>query len=124
MRKTSRLIGSIAIIFTMFILAACGGNNDNEGNNNAANEQNNNNNGDLDLGETNIALGTDDYVSNTSNTYVAKLLLEDIGYDVDINQTDVGVEYQGLADGTYDAMIGSWLPTTHTNYREKEKDNC
>lgn len=122
MWKTSRLIGSIAIIFTMIILAACGGNNDNEGNNNAANEQNNNNNGDLDLGETNIALGTDDYVSNTSNTYVAKLLLEDIGYNVDINQTDVGVEYQGLADGTNDAIVGAWLPTTHKSYWEKDED--
>src|SRR5699024_9563776 len=80
-------------------------------------------NGDLDLGETNIALGTDDYVSNTSNTYVAKLLLEDIGYDVDINQTDVGVEYQGLADGTNDAIVGAWLPTTHKSYCEKDEDN-
>src|SRR5699024_4075852 len=120
MWKTSRLIGSIAIIFTMIILAACGGNNDNEENNNAANEKNNKN-GDLDLGETNIALGTDDYVSNTSNTYIAKLLLEDIGYDVDINQTDVGVEYQGLADGTNDAIVGAWLPTTHKSYWEKDE---
>src|SRR5699024_9019137 len=94
------------------ILTACGGSNDEE-NKNAANEQSNNNKGDVDLGETKQAIRIDDYVSNTSNTYVNKLLLEEIGYDVEINQTDVGDKYQGLDDGTNDAIVGAWLPTTH-----------
>ncbi|WP_106495533.1 glycine betaine ABC transporter substrate-binding protein [Lentibacillus sp. Marseille-P4043] len=116
MRKTYRVLAIAAIFLMSMVLVACGDKNDES--DNAA--DNNNNDG---IGEKDITLGTDDYVSNTSNTYVAKLLLEEIGYNVEITQTDVGVEYTGLADGSTDALVGAWLPTTHKSYWEKYKDN-
>ncbi|SFE02503.1 glycine betaine/proline transport system substrate-binding protein [Lentibacillus persicus] len=116
MQKTYRLLGIMIIVLAGMALAACGGQG-NESNN--ADNQNENGN----LGEESLTLGVDSYVSNTSNTYLAKLLLEEIGYNVEINQTDVGVEYTGLNDGSTDAIVGAWLPTTHESYWEEYKDN-
>lgn len=116
MWKTYRFLGIVAIFLACMVLVACG--DKDEESDNAAEDNNNE-----DIGEKNITLGTDDYVSNTSNTYVAKLMLEEIGYDVDINQTDVGVEYTGLDDGSTDALVGAWLPTTHNSYWEEYKDD-
>ncbi|WP_382402587.1 glycine betaine ABC transporter substrate-binding protein [Lentibacillus salinarum] len=121
MWKTYRFLGIVVIFLVCMMLAACG--DDNDGN--QENESNNadDSNGNKELGEQSISLGTDDYVSNTSNTYVAKLMLEEIGYDVEINQTDVGVEYTGLSDGSTNAIVGAWLPTTHRSYWEEYKDD-
>lgn len=115
MWKKYRFLSIAVIVMVAMILAACG-NEDNESDN--AKDSNGNGN----LGETSLTLGTDDYVSNTSNTYVAKLMLEEIGYDVEVSQTDVGVQYAGLADGSSDAIVGAWLPVTHESYWEKYKD--
>ncbi|GAB4074160.1 hypothetical protein GCM10028778_16630 [Barrientosiimonas marina] len=117
MKKQSYITAMIAILLLMF-LGACGSD-DNSGNStsDAADE------GGMELGGKKLTLGVDSYVSNTSNTYVAKLLLEEIGYDVDINQTDVGVEYTGLNEGSNDAIVGGWLPTTHESYWEEYGDN-
>lgn len=117
MKKRMVLTGIIAMLFA-FSLAACGGN-DNNGNAKIEDENGN----DIELGDEDITLGTDDYVSNTSNTYVAKLLLEELGYDVEVNQTDVGVEYTGLSEGSTDAIVGAWLPTTHQSYWEEYEDD-
>lgn len=128
MWKQYRLLGISAIFMVLMVLAACGSGNDNNdgnnnNNNNAAESEDNDNNADFDLGDKDVALGTDDYVSNTANTYVAKLLLEEIGYDVEVNQTDVGVEYAGLSDGSTDVLVGSWLPTTHASYWDEYEDD-
>src|SRR5699024_1698402 len=119
MKKIFQVLG-LSVIF-MLVLAASGGGDNNE-NDNTGNTGGNNN-GDGGIGEKDIALGTDDYVSNTSNTYVAKLLLEDVGYNVDVNQTDVGVEWAGVSDGSTDALVGAWLPHTHGSYWDEYGDN-
>lgn len=122
-RKTNRLLTFSIVLILSALLAACGDNGNNNADNSSDNGENNNNNADdLELGEKDMTLGTDDYVSNTSNTYVAKLLLEDLGYDVDVEQTDVGVEYTGLAEGDTDALVGAWLPTTHKEYWDEYED--
>lgn len=117
MKMQKWLIGVLSVLFAL-ALAACGGNNNND--NESVEDENGN---DIELGDEDITLGVDDYVSNTSNTYVAKLLLEEIGYEVDVNQTDVGVEYTGLAEGSNDAIVGAWLPTTHKSYWDEYEDD-
>ncbi|MFD1068054.1 glycine betaine ABC transporter substrate-binding protein [Oceanobacillus locisalsi] len=113
MWKLNRILGLLAIITFITVLAACG---DNSG------DSESESNG-IDLGEDNIELGTDDYVSNTVNSYTAKLLLEEIGYNVQVNQTDVGVQYTGLSDGATDVIVGAWLPYTHGSYWEEYEDD-
>lgn len=108
------------------LLAACNSNSGQDGKSSSEGEGNQNNDGGdksgLELGEKDIALATDTYVSNTGNTYIMKQLLEEIGYRVTVNQTDVGVEYSGLATGDSDASVASWLPYTHADYWKEYKD--
>ncbi|WP_382391605.1 glycine betaine ABC transporter substrate-binding protein [Lentibacillus juripiscarius] len=100
----------------MTALTACG---DNE--NSSANDENANKD-QQKLGKKQVTLATDTYVSNIGATYVVKQLLEEVGYSVTVNETDVGIEYAGLADGSSDASVGAWLPTTHKSYWEEYKD--
>ncbi|HKL76809.1 MAG TPA: glycine betaine ABC transporter substrate-binding protein [Gammaproteobacteria bacterium] len=53
-------------------------------------------------------------------TRMAKQLLEErMGYDVKLTMADIGVQYQGIANGDLDVMLMSWLPVTHQSYWEK-----
>lgn len=105
-----------AVFMVLVLLTACGDDNESSADDSESNNGN-------ELGEQDITLGVDDYVSNTSNTYVAKILLEEIGYDVDVEHTDVGVEYTGMAQGSTDAIVGAWLPTTHKEYWEEYEED-
>ncbi|HET7616055.1 MAG TPA: glycine betaine ABC transporter substrate-binding protein, partial [Bacillales bacterium] len=51
-----------------------------------------------------------------------KQVLEDVGYNVTLKQVNTGAMYAGVADGSADVMIDSWLPTTDANYWKKYKD--
>lgn len=53
-------------------------------------------------------------------TNLAKRILEDrMQYDVELVMADVGIQYQGLTDGSLDLMLMAWLPKTHANYWKK-----
>ncbi|WP_077326354.1 glycine betaine ABC transporter substrate-binding protein [Virgibacillus siamensis] len=107
---------SVIFILMMIALTACG-NSESSTNDDSAN------NGANSLGEEQVELATDTYLSNIGATNVVKLILEEAGYSVTITQTDVGIEFSGLADGSSDASVGLWLPTTHKSYWEKYKDS-
>ncbi|MFV8833913.1 glycine betaine ABC transporter substrate-binding protein [Aquisalimonas sp.] len=50
-------------------------------------------------------------------TKLAAEILEDrAGYDVNLTQTDIAPQYQGIAGGDIDAMLMSWQPGTHGDY--------
>ncbi|WP_020006689.1 glycine betaine ABC transporter substrate-binding protein [Salinicoccus albus] len=120
MRKFNRILSLLSVLTLAIVLTACGNSNEN---NDSESSGDSNSNGESGLGETEITLGTDNYVSNTVNSYLTKLLLEEVGYSVEVNQTDVGVQYTGLADGTTDAIVGAWLPNTHESYWEEYQDD-
>ncbi len=46
----------------------------------------------------------------------ARLLETRMGYKVDLIQTDIAPQYQGLATGSIDVMLMSWQPNTHADY--------
>jgi glycine betaine/proline transport system substrate-binding protein len=53
-------------------------------------------------------------------TKLAKKVLEDrMGYKVDLTMADIGIQYQGIADGKLDAMLMSWQPLTHKPYLDR-----
>lgn len=53
-------------------------------------------------------------------TKLAKRILEDrMDYEVELLQTDIAPQYQGLATGSLDVMLMSWQPGTHADYIEK-----
>jgi glycine betaine/proline transport system substrate-binding protein len=49
----------------------------------------------------------------------ARVLEERMGYEVELLQTDIAPQYQGLATGSIDIMLMSWQPKTHEDYIEK-----
>jgi glycine betaine/proline transport system substrate-binding protein len=56
-------------------------------------------------------------------TRLAARILEDrMGYEVELLQTDIAPQYQGLATGSIDIMLMSWQPSTHEDYVKKMGD--
>jgi len=53
-------------------------------------------------------------------TMLAKRILEErMGYEVELLQTAIALQYQGLATGSIDIMLMSWQPETHADYLKK-----
>lgn len=46
-------------------------------------------------------------------------ILEEQGYDVEMETADAGVVFTGLAQGDYDVNFDTWLPATHASYLEE-----
>ncbi|MBB3110980.1 glycine betaine/proline transport system substrate-binding protein [Paenibacillus phyllosphaerae] len=58
--------------------------------------------------------------SEIASTNVVKYVLESkLDYEVELLQVDAGPMWAGIADGSADAMVAAWLPSTHASYLEK-----
>ncbi|CAH0345281.1 glycine betaine ABC transporter substrate-binding protein [Bacillus sp. CECT 9360] len=60
--------------------------------------------------------------SEIASTNVISEALEQYGYKVNMKQVEAGPMFAGIADGSADAMVAAWLPTTHADYFERYKD--
>ncbi|MDR5823317.1 glycine betaine ABC transporter substrate-binding protein [Caballeronia sp. LZ043] len=55
---------------------------------------------------------------------VAKYVLEtQLKQPVQFVQADIGIQYQGVARGDLDIMVGGWLPVTHGQYVARYKND-
>jgi glycine betaine/proline transport system substrate-binding protein len=52
-----------------------------------------------------------------------KAILEEKGYNVELDYADVAVVYSGLSTGEYDLNLDVWLPVTHATYLEEYGDD-
>lgn len=67
-----------------------------------------------------IKIGWTAWSSTEATTNLVKHILEqEMGYQVELTLSDIGIMYQGLAGGQIDFMLMAWLPETHKNYYEK-----
>lgn len=67
-----------------------------------------------------INIGWTAWSSTEATTNLVKAVLEQkMGYDVKLTMSDIGIMYQGLADGQIDFMLMAWLPKTHKDYYDK-----
>ncbi|NIK76346.1 glycine betaine/proline transport system substrate-binding protein [Paenibacillus castaneae] len=58
--------------------------------------------------------------SEIASTNVVKEVFEQkLGYKVEMLQVDAGPMWAGISDGSADAMVAAWLPTTHASYISK-----
>lgn len=58
--------------------------------------------------------------SEIASTYVVKEVFEQkLNYEVELMQVDAGPMWAGISDGSADAMVAAWLPTTHASYVSK-----
>lgn len=51
-----------------------------------------------------------------ASTNVIGTVLRQNGYDVTLSQVEVGPMFAGVANGSADAMVAAWLPSTHLEY--------
>ncbi len=52
-------------------------------------------------------------------TKMTKYILEEIGCNVQLVMSDIGIQYQAIAKKNIDIMLMAWLPKTHKNYWKK-----
>lgn len=61
--------------------------------------------------------------SEIASTNVIGLVLEDMGYEVELTQVEAGPMWAAVAEGDADAIVAAWLPGTHKKYMEDYKDD-
>lgn len=66
-----------------------------------------------------LTIGLTPWSSTTPSAYVAKLVLEDRGYQVSFQEADPGVIFAGLARGDVDLFTDAWLPILHGTYMDR-----
>ncbi|OME76357.1 glycine/betaine ABC transporter [Paenibacillus sp. FSL A5-0031] len=90
----------VAAVMTMALVAGCSSNNEGA--------------------KKKVTLAYVAWDSEIASTYVVKEVLEQkLNYKVDMMQVDAGPMWAGISDGSADAMVAAWLPTTHASYIEK-----
>ncbi len=58
-----------------------------------------------------------------STHVVAAVLMDDLGYDVELTSVDAGPMWTGVAQGDFDAIVAAWLPATHEAYWDQYGDD-
>src|SRR5699024_8009957 len=61
--------------------------------------------------------------SERASSGVLKIALEKKGFNVTVTPVDVAVVFESVANGDADATIAAWLPGTHKEFYEKNKDD-
>ncbi|WP_114638052.1 glycine betaine ABC transporter substrate-binding protein [Desulfolucanica intricata] len=69
-----------------------------------------------------IKLGYVEWDSEIASTHVVKNVLEDLGFAVKATAVDNAVMWQGVAQGSLDAIVSAWLPVTHGDLYNEVKD--
>jgi|SRR5699024_8705933 len=100
----------VVIIGLLMLLAACGSNENEESVSNDAEEV------------TDITIGLDPYDYATVPAYLSQVILEEEGYNVEIQEAEVGILYQALSTGDIDVFVDVWRPNLHESYLEEYDD--
>lgn len=104
------ILSSLAIAIVL-MLTACNGDQGESSNNEGAQEQ------------KTISIGLDPYDYATVPAYLSKEILEQEGYEVKIQEGQVGILYEALSNQEIDAFIDVWYPNLHSSYLEEYKDD-
>ncbi|MFS0752385.1 glycine betaine ABC transporter substrate-binding protein [Oceanobacillus sp. 1P07AA] len=104
MKKFSIVVLSV---LTLIFLAACGSSEESS-----------------DSGESKgtINLAVTSWTSTVPPTKIARIIIEDMGYEVQETQADVSSTFVGLSRGDSDVYMDSWMPA-HENQMEKYSDS-
>ncbi len=108
------LLGALALgTVTALALTGCAGGTDDGGNGGAEPAPSK----DITIGVFN------GWPEGEAASYVWKLVLEDAGYNVDLEYADAGPVFAGVAKGDFDIALDGWLPFTHAAYFEEYGDD-
>lgn len=70
-----------------------------------------------------IELVSTPWDTERASSLVVKAVLEQQGYEVTVTDVDPAVLFEAIANGSADASLAPWLPTTHASFYEKHQDN-
>lgn len=101
-----RILCSVVTAFILILAVGCSSEGDASG----------------DKNKQTITFGATPWSSTVPPTMVARLILEDMGYQVKETGADVSTIYIGLSRGDIDVFMDSWFPT-HEVFLEKYEDN-
>ncbi|MGI5901705.1 MAG: glycine betaine ABC transporter substrate-binding protein [Desulfitobacteriia bacterium] len=66
-----------------------------------------------------IKIGKSPYDSDWPACFIAKQVIEDLGYEAKFVEGDIGFLYTGLAEGDIDFYPSCWIVNLHKPYKEK-----
>ncbi|MFD1850067.1 glycine betaine ABC transporter substrate-binding protein [Oceanobacillus bengalensis] len=69
-----------------------------------------------------IELAYTNYETEIASTNVVALILEELGYTVELTPLDMGIAFESLSTGEVDGMLIAWLPVGAASYYESYKD--
>lgn len=99
MNKTKTLLTlALALVLSLALLTGCGGAGDNNK---------------VEIGMVNWAEGV------AMSNLVKVVVEENLDYTVNLTMGDAGPIYASIANGSSDAFLDAWLPSTHKEYMEK-----
>ncbi|MDQ0252861.1 glycine betaine/proline transport system substrate-binding protein [Evansella vedderi] len=99
------LLGSM---MAMLVAASIGCSSEEQASSEAAEESGNEN------GET-ITFGVTPWTSTVPPTQIVSLILQDMGYEVQETNADVGSVFMGLSRGDLDVFMDAWFPMHHVH---------
>lgn len=114
-RRRGALIASTAAI--ALTLAACGDSTEENGTDPGTGDENGASTGPITIG---VHGGWEEGIAAS---HLWKHILEEQGYEVEMQTADAGVIFTGLAQGDYDVNFDTWLPLTHGHYLEEYGDD-
>ncbi|RKQ28203.1 glycine betaine ABC transporter substrate-binding protein [Oceanobacillus halophilus] len=69
-----------------------------------------------------IELAYTNYETEIASTNVVALVLEELGYTVELTPLDMGIAFESLSKGELDGMLIAWLPIGAASYYEAYKE--
>jgi len=69
-----------------------------------------------------IELGYTNYDTEIASTNVVAIVLEELGYNVEMTALDMGIAFEALSTGEIDGMLIAWLPVGAASYAEEYQD--
>lgn len=115
----SRLRWVGAVMAGALLLTACGGDDaTDDGEATGEEEEEEEGGGAVGEGET-VTIGWMPWEEAIAVTNLWQAILEENGYEVEQQQLEPGIVFEGISAGDLDLFLDAWLPNTHANYWEQ-----
>lgn len=79
--------------------------------------------GEQDEAQEEVKMAHGDWACATAKSYLVGAILEqEMGYEVELTQAELGMIYTDMANGNQDINIAGWFPVTHEEYYDEYSD--
>ncbi|WP_101843144.1 glycine betaine ABC transporter substrate-binding protein [Halobacillus sp. Marseille-P3879] len=101
------------LLGSSLVLAACGNDSDSDSSGDGGGESS---------GSKEVSIGMNNWAENIAVSNMWKIVLEEEGYDVELEQVEKGVLYEALSEGDLDIGMEIWLPNTDASFYEEYEE--